>query len=386
MRHDAPTAGSRRAVRWLALVVAVLAIHGSLFPWRFAMPPSLALAWGRMVHQPSLWTSLGDVVGNVALFVPVGALGWALDHRPIGWRRTLLVLAAGTAFAFVLQVAQLFVPSRDAALSDVVWNALGLSVGMAAVAGGSRVHVPWLGRESARASLATVVLWLMLQWWPLVPRIDWQQIKNALKPLLLAPRWSAHSALEAGLSLMVVGAMARGWHRRGPLLLALVMLAALGKLVMVNQALTLARSVGWVVGLLGVWLLWRLPPRAASWGMAGAAWLWFTIDELRPFELAAAPGEFHGLPFEALLQGSLVANTLALAWHLFWLGAVMLLATAQGARAGALAVALSAWALLIELSQMLLPGRVADITPMWLPWLWLLVLPLLRPRGDRAGA
>ena len=68
-----------------------------------------------MVHQPSMWTSLGDVVGNVVLFVPVGMLGWALVHRWIGWRRTLIVLAVGLAFAFALQVAQLFVPRRDAA-------------------------------------------------------------------------------------------------------------------------------------------------------------------------------------------------------------------------------------------------------------------------------
>jgi hypothetical protein len=139
--------------------------------------------------------------------------------------------------------------------------------------------------------------------------------------------------------------------------------------------------VGWACGLVGVWLLWSAPPRAAAWCTAGAAWLWFTIDELRPFEWADALGAFHWLPFAALLQGSLVANTHALAWHLFWLGAVMLLACAQGARAGPLAVGLSLWALLMELLQMLLRGRVADITPLLLPWVWLLALPLLRPKA-----
>ena len=52
-----------------------------------------------------------------------------------------------------------------------------------------------------------VVLWVMLQWWPMVPRIDWQQIKNALKPLLLTPRWSVFSALEAALGLRLIGLM-----------------------------------------------------------------------------------------------------------------------------------------------------------------------------------
>ena len=66
----------------------------------------------------------------------------------------LLVLVVGVAFAFALQVAQLFVPRRDSALSDVLWNALGLLIGMALVAGGSRIHLPWLGRQSLRAPLA----------------------------------------------------------------------------------------------------------------------------------------------------------------------------------------------------------------------------------------
>jgi hypothetical protein len=373
------------AVVWLAWIVAALVIHGSLYPWRFEMPASLAAAWHHMTHQPSMWTSIGDVVGNVVLFVPVGALGWALVHRWIGWRRTLIVLAVGVAFAFVLQVAQLFIPRRSAALSDVVWNALGLLIGMGLVAGGSRIHAPWLGRESLRAPLTMVLLWLMLQWWPVVPRLDWQNIKNALKPLLLTPRWSAFSALEAALALMVLGVMVRGLRTRGVLVPLLVLIAALGKLMMVRQALTLSRVVGWAVGLIGVWLLWRAPPRVAAWTVAGAAWAWFTLDQLRPFEWASALGEFHWLPFAALLQGSLIANTSALTWHLFWLGAVMLLGTAHGARPAALAVALSVWALLLELLQMLLPARVADSTPLLLPWVWLLALPLLQPKGIQAG-
>lgn len=384
MPRESPPA-VRRATFWLAWVVAVLVVHGSLYPWRFAMPASLAQAWDHMVHQPSMWTTLGDVVGNVALFVPVGALGWSIVHRWIGWRRTLIVLAVGVAFAFALQVAQLFVPQRDAALSDVVWNALGLLVGMALVAGGSRIHLPWLGRESLRMPLTMVGLWIMLQWWPMVPRLDWQQIKNALKPLLLTPRWSAFSALEAALGLMVVGLMLRDVRWRGLLVLVLVAAAALGKLLMVHQALTLSRVSGWGIGLLGVWLLWRAPARAAAWAMALAAWVWFTVDELRPFQFTDTVGEFHWLPFAALLQGSLVANTAALAWHLFWLGTVMVVASARGARVVPLAVGLSGWALLLELLQMLLPERIADSTPLLLPWVWLLVLPLLQPKAPRPG-
>src|SRR5688500_7794950 len=183
----------------------------------------------------------------------------------------------------------------------------------------------------------------------------------------MSPRWSIMWALEAARGWMVLCLMLRGLSTRGVSVLALVAIATYGKLFMVHEALTLSRVVGWTVGLAGVWLLWRMPARAAAWSIAIAAWAWFTVDELRPFELADALGEFHWLPFAALLQGSLVSNTSALAWHLFWIGAVMLLATAQGARAAPLAVGLSVWALLLELLQTLLPGRVADSTPLLLP-------------------
>jgi VanZ family protein len=278
------------------------------------------------------------------------------------------------------------VPERDAAMSDVLWNTVGLLLGLVAAFVGARLPVASLGATRLRAPLATAALWLAMQWWPMVPRIDWQQIKEALKPLLLHPTWSTFSATEAALGLALAGLMLRDLRRRSSALLALLVLAALGTLLMVNGALTLSRTVGWLLGaaLAAGW--WRLAPRAGAWLGAAVALLWFSVDELRPFQIGNSIGNFYWLPFAALLQGSLVANSLALAWHTFWLSMVMLLAHQQGGRIVVVATALSAWALLLELLQMTLPGRVADITPALLPWILLLALPLLQPLRDNAVA
>jgi len=64
----------------------------------------------------------------------------------------------------------------------------------------------------------------------------------------------------------------------------------------------------------------------------------------------------------------------------------MLLAHRQGAPTAALAAALSVWTLGLELLQMTLPGRVADITPALLPWILGLALPLLHPQRTHAVA
>jgi VanZ family protein len=379
-------ARTRRATRWLALLCVVLVTHGSLYPWRFAWPTSFADGWDHMMSQRSWWTGLGDVVGNVVLFVPVSVLGWALLRS---WRasvaaRIAVVLVVGIAFAFVLQVAQIYVPRRDAALSDVVWNTAGLLLGLVLAAPLMRLPAARLHAHALRLPLTFIVLWLLLQWWPIVPRLDWQHIKDAFKPLLLYPRWRPTTAIDAALSLALVALLLRPLRRRGAVLLALPLVAGAGTLALEHQYLNLSRTVGWLCGAILGWQAWRLPRAATAVLGASTALLWFTFDELRPFQLGESLGVFHWMPFAALLQGSLSANTLALTWQLFWLGVVIVLLHDIGAPAIGLAVALMVWALLLECVQTLLPERTADITPALLPWVWCMALPLLQVSSQGA--
>ena len=377
---DAHARRVRRATRWLALLCALLVTHGSLYPWHFAQLTSFADGWSHMMDQTSWWTGLGDVVGNVVLFLPVGVLGWALarDWRMPPVLNATIVVVVGVAFAFVLQVAQIYVPARDAAWSDVVWNTIGLLLGLCIAAPMLRLPLDGLHAAHWRVPIAFALLWLLLQWWPFVPRLDWQHIKDALKPLLLYPRWRTNTALDALLSLMVLGALVRPLRRRSAVMIGLPVLAAFGTLLFERQFLSVSRVAGLCAGTVAVLLMWRLRARTHGWFGAALALLWYTVDELKPFELSGAVGSFHWMPFEAMLEGSLSANTLALAWQLFWLGAVVVLAHERGARAGALALALCVWTLMLEGAQLLLPGRIADVTPALLPWFWVLALPLLR--------
>lgn len=382
--HDART---RRLTRWLAVLCALLVTHGSLYPWQFAQPPSLASAWHRMMHQATWWTGRGDVVGNVVLFVPVGVLGWVLlrSRGPSSLWRAAGLLVAGMAFAFALQVAQIFVPARDAAWSDVVWNTLGLLLGMLLAAPLSRMPVARLQAQALRLPLAFVALWLALQWWPFVPRLDWQHMKDALKPLLLHPQWRTSSAIDAALGLALVGVLLAGLRRRSWWLLLLPPAAVCGALLVDGQFLSLPRCVGWAAGVVAAWLAWRLPPRGAAALGATLALAWFTYDELKPLQFGDASNPFDWVPFAALLQGSLSANTLSLTWQLFWQGMVIVMLHGIGARAAAPAFALTVWTMLLEALQMWLPGRTPDITPALLPWFWVAILPLLQVSSHAAG-
>jgi VanZ family protein len=150
--HDPHDANAQRAARWLALSCVVLITLGSLYPWHFALPASLDAAWGHLMSRRPWWTGLRDVVGNVVLFVPVGALGLALlrPSRVPVLLGAVLVIGVGVAFAFGLQVAQIFVPKRDAAWSDVVWNTLGVLGGLLLTKPVMRLSIALLGFVECR--------------------------------------------------------------------------------------------------------------------------------------------------------------------------------------------------------------------------------------------
>jgi VanZ family protein len=357
------------------LLCVVLVTHGSLYPWRFAWPPDAGAAFAALMAGGHWWSGRGDVVGNIVLFVPVGALG-ALFPSARSPRGLAALMVLGMLFSFALQVIQIVVPARDAALSDVLWNTLGLALGVL-LAEALRRWRPAAGVRTdpaARASLVLLCLWLVLVWWPLVPTIDWQHIKDALKPLLLTPRWTTGSALETALSIAAIGHLLRPFRRRGLWLLGMIGLAAAGKLFIGGQEFSLSGVVGWLTGGLLAPALWRIGERPATLALVWCALAWFSAEELRPYLPAEQASSFHWIPFAALLEGSLSANTLALCWNTFWLGLLMVLAALLGARLGPMATGLGLWVLLLEALQTWLPGRTADITPALIPWAWVILL------------
>lgn len=367
-----------RAIGRLDWICLLLATHGSLYPWRFAWPAAgLQRAWDDLWVVTTLWSGLGDVVGNVVLFVPLGVLmllhlqGSGLPSR---WQLPAMLLL-GTLFAWLLQALQIFVPTRDPELSDVVWNLLGLLIGAALARLLPRLAAGPAGRalKGHGLALGLVALWLALQWWPLAPTIDWQHVKDALKPLLREPAWRTLGALEAALGMLALGQLLRGL-RPALWLPVLLALALGGKLFIAGQALSLSHVVGSVVGLAGAALLARLAAERAAFTVMGAALLWLVVDELRPFALAGGASAFEFIPFIAMLKGSMQANAAALVSMVFWVGLVMVLGLQAGARLGGLAVVLSLGLLLLEAAQTWLPLRTAEITPVLVPWGWLVLL------------
>lgn len=323
----------RGALRWLLLLWLAFATHGSLYPWLFATPASLALEWERMMHQPGWWTGGFDVLGNIVLFVPVGALGWRLWCDPSRGRvwRALALLVGGWAFAFALQLVQLYLPARDAQWSDVVWNTVGLVLGILL---SSRLPLDALARGAPpplRVPATMALLWSFLQWWPLAPTPSRRHIAYALQWLWQDPSWSPMTVLQVVLSLAVLGAMARALRQRWLLVLGCVAVALIGKLVNGGQVLSLSGVIGLLAGVALVAACWRLPERAVAAAGVAVAALYAVVKVLRVLGLQAPDGAHPW--WAALLRASSDSEALAWGWILYWtLCAVMLARSA--ARAG----------------------------------------------------
>lgn len=322
----ATTASPRRALAWLLVLWSALVTHGSLHPWRFGAPTSLSLRWWEMWHQRSWWTTTGDVVGNVLLFVPWGLLAWLLwrnGTRPL--RRALAVVAAGAAFAFALQLVQIVIPVRDPQASDVVWNTLGLLIGMACTRvprpAGFDVH----GLARYRVPLAMAALWQVLHWWPLKPGLSRVRMRGVWHALWQVPELVPLTALQAALSLLLLALLVRGLRARTLILCGSVALAVAGKLLTTGQPFTLSHAIGWLAGLgLGV-VAWRLPLRPAALSGAAVALVCFAFKALRPLDLRDTALQAWWPALVAPVRGDAPTEPLAWVWVAYWLLAALIL-------------------------------------------------------------
>ncbi|HSU13302.1 VanZ family protein [Longimicrobium sp.] len=124
----------------LAVLVAVLAPQ----PGR-DYPITWCLACGERAGS--------DAVRNLLLFVPLGmvAAGWL--------RPAALAAAACAALSLGVEAAQVWIPGRDPALSDFLFNSLGAAAGVAL----ARSRSVWL-RPSRRGAGRLVLGWAALVW------------------------------------------------------------------------------------------------------------------------------------------------------------------------------------------------------------------------------
>ncbi len=345
--------------------LALLIVYGSLYPFDAAKPEPEALR--RLFRDWTLISTRGDMLGNLALFVPWGLAGMLTFAPRRGVGCAVIVIAlGGFVLALACQIAQLWIPSRSAALADVFWNMLGVAAGLV-LGRGVRQHLA-VNAGGAGVSIAAASLlgaWLLAFWLPLVPSVDLQLLKDNLKAVLNARAFSFGAFMPAlAMALMSGYLLSRLVGIRASLvgLPAWLALAAVGKLFIHSAHIDLSAPLGFIVGA----VLWCTSPwvdaQRRTVIVALALIAAYTVQGLSPFEFRDTPSSFSWSPMAAMLEGSMLSNAQALVDSVLIFTSFLYLVQISGGRPAVASLGLAVWVLGIELAQTFIVSRTADIT------------------------
>ena len=159
---------------WLLLLA-----YASLYPFfPMRMPPP---NWVTEFFSTSpRYLVRSDIAFNVIAYVPLGALACLYFRNQEGPRYPVLKsLALGAAFAFAMELLQIYIPNRVSSLVDMASNTAGTLVGAVAFLGPvyGTLTQP-LGEVRERmiiegawgdAGLVLLLLWFLAQWNPALP-------------------------------------------------------------------------------------------------------------------------------------------------------------------------------------------------------------------------
>jgi VanZ family protein len=367
--NDSIKSPFQRTARWLLLVAAVLILYGSLYPFRFDVNrdvPFMALVKALSFEH----TSRGDSVANVLLYIPFGFFFVVALSR--NWHavfRFTPAVLAGALLSVGLESLQALEPARVASLTDSALNTVSTAIGaLAALIGqylGMRLRPGFFENRPHPVPLGFILLWLSSRLAPFVPALDWQKIKNSLKPILLTPELNTFHAARYLVGWLVVAyAVRRLWKPTHalPVLLVMVLGTQCGRILIDGKTLNLSELVGVAGMFLLLPLLARTTPANRLLFLTGALAAIVVATGLEPWQFTSEPSSFHWLPFAGSLGGSYEYNLVVLIEKCFWYGALLWLLNQRTRALLVPTLAIAALVGSLEVAQMWLPGRTAEIT------------------------
>lgn len=345
--------------------ILFLIIYGSLYPFNFSAAEPDALA--RLFSDRKLFTSTGDMLGNVLLFAPLGLIS-VMNWAP-AWGITRAAMSAvvmGFSIALGLQILQIFLPARDAALADVIWNMAGMLCG--ALAGGyittNRPGLTSLSPDQMTPLFLLVGI-VAIEWFPLVPSLDLELIKHNLKLFGSTPvSWGTPLWQGIAVAMLAGHLLAYGIKLRDSTFwLALLLIAiGIGKLFIKDMSTQPSAQVGLALGGMG-WAVTRHVAEVHRRTVVGLLLiLCYTASALHPYELRDVIAGISWLPFATMLEGSMIHNVQSLASNLIFYVSILYVGARATGRLASATLGLTLWVLVMELMQTLIKGRAADIT------------------------
>lgn len=349
----------------LFFLIVLLITYGSFYPFEFVRPETNALqelfqTWESYTHQ-------GDILANIVLFVPLGVTGF-LMLRP-KYKKELAIITIllfGLILGAALQIGQIYLPSRDANLSDAVLNFIGTIIGVmiATILNTHQFAQTGLKSKFSSFPVLLVLSWLAYRLMPLVPSIDLQEIKNSIKPLFLTPLWEPvrifHDLTAWLIAFYIVSRIQQKYSSIWHFSLGVFLCFSL-EIMIVSNTVSLSNVIGAILALVLWWLLFtriKHPPVL----LAVMLLLVLFSSGYSPFVFADSSQPFRFIPFYGFLGGSMLVNTSSLLEKFFLYGSLIWLLQISGLRLWVATLITVIATLMIELGQIFIVDHLAEIT------------------------
>ena len=347
-------------MRFFIILFIILASYGSLYPFEFELNAHsgtsfFAPLWDNATNTPSI----SDILGNIALFLPLGVIITLQNKRNHSTNHLLFL--SGVALATTLQVLQLYTPSRDPNLLDVIWNIVGIITGI--LVGG--IFRPRNHNRSTpitfNIELLLIGSWVVFQLIPFVPTLDIGLIWGNVKQLLPPFQFSFTVFLAHFSSWLVVGFfLKKALPDKKCYLFSLIILVTFTvKFFLVDATISFS---SYLAGLIAI-IVWQLRLAKSSYKAETLIILLLSsiiAKGLFPFEFNNYVKPFNWIPFYGFLTGSMLINVQNLLEKLFLYGSLLWLIPQQMRHA--FTFILIALTTSIEIFQIFLVDHTPEIT------------------------
>lgn len=123
---------SYRASYYWSMVIAAAIIYGSLIPFHFGLSVYQQISFRglRLINWSSF--DFNDLITNIAVYIPLGfsMMGFFYRRKLSIVSRMMVVMIAGAWFSTFIELLQTAIPPRIASWYDVVFNVMGIGLGV----------------------------------------------------------------------------------------------------------------------------------------------------------------------------------------------------------------------------------------------------------------
>lgn len=352
----------------LFALATVLILYGTLFPFSIVDTAQASDILPRLLDSIGRLPGRGDALSNVVLFLPFGFFGMqALLPRLPRVARLVFVSLLGGALSFFIECTQTFIVGRDTSVFDLLLNTFG------AFAGACAGWIDWnrrlgglrkSGSDHPPALFPLLMLgaWLGLRLFPYVPTLDFQHVKDAIKPLLTGTV-ALSDVLRYFALCLVVGRLLQAVlpPTRALLAMPLFVLGVIAaKPFLMTRELNLAEIIG-TAAAIAVWVAFLARQPYRSGALTALLALAIVVQGLVPFSFTVGH-PFSFVPFKGFEGGSMFVNLQAFLEKIFLYGSLIWLLVESKLRVMLATVLTAVLLTAIELLQTNLAGRVSEIT------------------------